>query len=176
MLIRPAAPSETRAVLEVHRAAFGQDTEARLVEALLDDPTARPLHSLIAEREGVVAGHILFTRISIDGTDVTASILCPLAVLPEHHGKGAGSALIRAGLQDLRVAGCDLVFVLGDPAYYGRFGFSQADLTRFPTPQPIPRHYHPGWMVQDVSVRSPDGWRGQLACADALNKPEYWSG
>ena len=170
-----AQSDETAAILNIHRAAFGQEDEAGLVLDLLNDPTARPRLSLVAEQNGNLIGHVLFTRVGLGGLDVAASILCPLAVLPEHHGQGAGSALIRAGLQQLRESTCDLVFVFGDPAYYGRFGFTQADLAQFPTPQPIPQDYRPGWMVQSVSASSVDQWQGQVVCADTLNNPKYWS-
>ncbi|MEL7154772.1 MAG: GNAT family N-acetyltransferase, partial [Pseudomonadota bacterium] len=71
--------------------------------------------------------------------------------------------------------GCDLVFVLGDPAYYGQFGFRKADYDRLPTPHPIPDHYRPGWMVQSIGGKPVDAEHRQLVCAEALNKPEFWS-
>jgi putative acetyltransferase len=175
MTIRATTNADLSDVLEVHRLAFGSPIEAGLVRDLLADPSAAPSISMIAEQTGQIIGHVLFTWISVGDTDAKGSILCPLAVVPEHQSKGAGSAMIKAGLQRLRDDGCDLVFVLGDPAYYGRFGFQPAALDRFPTPQPIPVQYRAGWMVQNLSDRPLESWQGRLSCADALNKPEYWS-
>ena len=173
--IREARTGELQQLLDVHRAAFGQTDEANLVRDLLDDPTAQPCLSLVATQGQQVIGHILFTAIRIEGSGLIASILCPLAVLPQLHRQGIGKALIETGLQHLRTQGCDLVFVLGDPAYYGQFGFREADFDRLPTPQPIPDHYRPGWMVQSISDKSVDAESRRLVCADALNRPEFWS-
>ena len=173
--VRPSKASEIEVALSIHRAAFGQDDEADLVDALLKDPTAEPSLSLLAFRNQQPAGHILFTHGKISGTDVVTSSLCPLAVSPEFQAAGVGRALIETGLRMLRNTGCQFVFVLGDPAYYGRFGFIQADIKRFPTPQPIPKEYHTAWMVQTVSNTSIEDCQGRQTCADALNKPEYWS-
>ena len=174
--IRNTEPAQLEAVLKIHREAFGQAVEADLVQALLVDPTARPHLSLLASIDGRPAGHVLFTNVSLDATgdQPAASILCPLAVLPDHQRRGAGAMLIRTGLQRLAETGSDLVFVFGDPAYYGRFGFTQADFNRFPTPHPIPDAYRPGWMVQTLSDASRNDFRGQIVCAEALNKPEFW--
>ena len=175
MSIKAATNADLPGILEVHRLAFGSPIEAGLVRDLLADPSAAPRLSLIAKQTGQIIGHILFTRISVGDTDAKASILCPLAVLPDHQSNGAGSTLIDAGLQRLRNEGCYLVFVLGDPAYYGRFGFQPAALDRFPTPQPIPDQYRAGWMVHNLSDQPLETWQGRLSCADALNKPKYWS-
>lgn len=173
---RCARPGETDAVLNVHRTAFGQDTEADLVANLLDDPTAQPSLSMLVQQDTTILGHVLFTKVSLNtaSSQPKAAILCPLAVAPDHQGKGTGAALIRAGLETLSETGFDLVFVFGDPAYYGRYGFQQADFTRYPTPHPIPDGYHPGWMVQALAGQ-PSDWQGQIICAEALDKPEYWA-
>ena len=173
--VQQSNASEVPAVLEIHRTAFGKEDEAGLVQKLLDDPSAQPRLSLVAQHDGNLIGHVLFTKVHLQGEDVAASILCPLAVLPEHHGQGVGSALVREGLQQLRGSACDLVFVFGDPAYYGRFGFEQADFDRYPTPQPIPDAYRPGWMVQSLSEKYIDHWQGKVICADMLNDPKYWT-
>jgi putative acetyltransferase len=94
------------------------------VEALR--ATARPFVSLVAEAEGCVAGHIAFSPVTVDGMDHGALGLAPMAVAPAHQRRGIGGALMRAGLAACRAAGAPFVVVLGDPAYYGRFGFVPA--------------------------------------------------
>lgn len=117
--VRPERPEDARAVWTVHEAAFGRPGEAQLVARLRQ--VARPAVSLVAERGGRVVGHVFFSQVEI-GSD-PAGALAPLGVLPDEQGRGAGGALVRAGVAAARALGWQLLFVLGDPAYYGRFGF-----------------------------------------------------
>lgn len=99
MNVRKSNPKEVDEILQIHRLAFKEDDEAILVEKLLSDPSAQPILSLIAEIEGEPAGHILFTTVKITGReDVKVSILAPLAVIPQHQGKGVGGELVKEGL------------------------------------------------------------------------------
>jgi putative acetyltransferase len=124
--IRPERLSDYKHVYQIQRAAFGQDGEARLVEALRKRAT--PHLSLVAEMGEDLVGHVMFSPVSIEGAGEPPPIagLAPLAVLPERQGEGAGSALIRAGLSDCDSMGWQAIFLLGDPAYYSRFGFNLA--------------------------------------------------
>lgn len=161
--------------MAVHEAAFGQPDEARLTAALLDDPTAAPTLSLLAEEEGDAVGHVLFTAARIEGAPtLRAALLAPLAVAPDAQGRGVGSALVRAGLERLQEAGVDLVCVLGDPAYYGRFGFRRALPEGPRPPQPIPDSYEEGWRVLRLSERAA-AVDGRLLCADAIDDPVFWA-
>jgi putative acetyltransferase len=175
--IRKAITSDRRAIREVVRAAFGnaQGPEiVDLVKALLDDPSAQPVLSLVACTDRVV-GHILFTRARIESAEpVSAAILAPLAVHPDHQGQGIGGRLITGGLAALKTAGVDLVFVLGHPAYYLRYGFEQASLVGFEAPYPIPLEHAGGWMVQGLGPDIIGRVRGRVACANALDDPKHW--
>ena len=74
-------------------------------------------------------GHVLFSPVQVDGRGFDPPImvgLAPVAVLPEHQGRGIGAHLIREGLQACREAGYGAAVVLGEPGYYTRFGFEQA--------------------------------------------------
>jgi putative acetyltransferase len=124
LLIRPETPADHEAIRHVHRLAFGQDTEARLVDALRDDGHVRV--ALVAENGGQVVGHILFSDLPIvsEARTVSALALAPLAVLPEHQRQGIGSALVRRGLDVCREQGHAIVVVLGHPPFYARFGFT----------------------------------------------------
>jgi putative acetyltransferase len=124
LLVRPETSADLDTIRQVNRVAFGQDDEARLVDALRDGGHVRV--SLVAERAGEVVGHILFSDLPIltgDGM-VAALALAPLAVLPEFQNQGIGSALVRSGLDVCRQQGHNRVVVLGHPHFYPRFGFS----------------------------------------------------
>jgi putative acetyltransferase len=111
-------------IRSIHEAAFGRPDEADLVAKLRIEGVV--LASLVAELEERIVGHILFTRMSIEtaGRSVPAAALAPVAVVPEHQGRGVGGQLIRHGLDALRLQGERIVLVLGHPDYYSRFGFS----------------------------------------------------
>ena len=124
VLIRPETTADHEAIRLVNRLAFGQDAEARLIDALREGGYVRL--SLVAERDGQVAGHILFSDLPILALagPVSALALAPLAVLSSFQRQGIGSTLIRRGLQVCREQGHRIVIVLGHPDYYPRFGFS----------------------------------------------------
>ena len=122
--IREERPEDRDGIREVHRLAFGEDVEADLVDALRDGGHSRL--SLVAEVDGVVAGHILLSPLSIvaGARAVPALALAPLAVLPRLHQRGIGSALVARSLDLAREGGHRIVIVVGSPRFYGRFGFS----------------------------------------------------
>lgn len=129
--IRPAQEGDRAFIFEVEQRAFGQQAEARLVEQLVTDGDA--VLELVAEKAGRIAGHILFSRLFIIEGDrqFDAVALAPLAVDPDFQHQGIGSALVAAAHQRLQAAGETLSVVLGDPAYYGRFGYQHARAESF---------------------------------------------
>ena len=122
--IRHETAADHESIRQVNRIAFGQDAEAQLVDVLRDGGFVRL--SLVAELDGQVVGHILFSDIQIvsDDDSVDALALAPMAVVPEHQRKRIGSDLIQSGLEQCRQDGHRIVIVLGHPSYYPRFGFS----------------------------------------------------
>ena len=123
MLIRAEKENDRDAVYAVNVSAFETPSEANLVDALLEQ--AQPVVSLVAEDNGEVVGHIMFSPVSLsDYPDLKVMGLAPMAVAPEHQRKGIGSALVRAGLEQCEQLGYAAVVVLGHPEYYPRFGFS----------------------------------------------------
>ena len=124
--IRPEQPTDLPAIRRVNEQAFGRPNEAHLVDLLRAN--GRAAISLVATLGDEIVGHVMFSPISFDPPwpGVRALGLAPVAVLPTCQGWGIGSGLIRAGLAACREAGCELVVVLGDPAFYSRFGFARA--------------------------------------------------
>jgi len=176
MQIAVAAAADLPDVLLIHEAAFGEDTEAGLVRAILADPTAQPVLSLIARDGERPLGHVLFSQVRLTeaAQACTAAILAPLAVVPPAQGQGVGGRLIEAGLQRLARDGGGLVFVLGHPGYYPRFGFEPAGRLGFAAPYPIPEAHAAAWMVQALQPGLVGRVRGTVTCCDALMKPELW--
>ena len=121
--IRKELPDDIGAIHALNEQAFGQPNEAVLVDALRQNGGLTL--SLVAVQNGQVVGHIGFSPVTIepDPPDCQALGLAPMAVLPDYQNKDIGSKLVRAGLDECRIIGVDLVVVLGHPAYYPRFGF-----------------------------------------------------
>lgn len=174
MIFREANASDVEAVLCAHRLAFGQDEEAVLVDSLLNDPSAQPSLSVVAESEDQVAGHALFTALKLFGsrTPTCCSILAPLAVLPTHQRSGVGRGLIEFGCNLLADRGIDLVFVLGDPRYYTRCAFTPAVPHGLHAPYAIKQEE--AWMVRPLRSQVLGNVHGTVRCADALAAEKYW--
>jgi len=125
--IRPESPIDVAAVHRINVKAFGSNVEADLVDALRRE--ASPVISLVADDEGAVVGHVMFSPVSIDGEATGAPPLmglAPVAVLPDRQRQGIGGALIREGLAACRLGRVAAVVLVGMPEYYPRFGFVPA--------------------------------------------------
>ena len=157
MAVRSEQTQDFDAVASLHRTAFGGDhggTVAQLVAALRrDDPDAL---SLVSEEADGVVGHVMFSRALLDAPRrlVAVQTLSPLAVAPEWQRGGLGSALVRAGLQQLDERGVPLVFLEGDPRYYSRLGFSPAEEHDFRKPS----LRIPGGAFQVVRLSAYEPW------------------
>jgi putative acetyltransferase len=135
--IRDERPADAATIGAINDAAFkpmpySDGSEAAIVEALRAGGALTV--SLVAERDGEVVGHVAFSPVKIDGESGSWFGLGPVSVRPDLQGKGAGSALIREGLSRLEALGADACVVLGNPAYYGRFGFTHDPTLTYPTP------------------------------------------
>nr|WP_243323521.1 N-acetyltransferase [Geothrix sp. SG200] len=126
LIIRPETAADIPAIDRINLEAFQNHPYSRQTEHLI----VRALRasgaltlSLVAERQGQVVGHIAFSPALIQGEDLGWYTLGPVAVLPSHQRQGIGASLIRAGLDGLRSLGANGCLLVGDPAYYTRFGF-----------------------------------------------------
>ena len=125
VIIREAGEADRPVIRTILEAAFGQPSEAELVERLVADGDA--VLELVAERPDGIVGHILFSRLAVETPRGrhTAVALAPLAVAPRLQNQGIGGLLVREAHDRLRLAGETLSVVLGEPAYYGRFGYQR---------------------------------------------------
>ncbi len=125
--IRPERSGDASAIGALAEAAFrdhphGSGTEAAIVAALRRAAALEP--SLVADDAGRIVGHVAFSPVAVNGADVGWFALGPLSVLPGRQRRGIGGALVREGLARLRAIGAGGCVLVGDPAYYGRFGFA----------------------------------------------------
>lgn len=183
MKIRESFETDKAAIRNLHLEAFGApegDTVSQLAIEMINDPSAQPILSLVAETEGFsgqpgninnIAGHILFTRISVDSAGIKDGyILAPLAVAKGSQGCGLGTVLIEEGLSKLKELGASFVMVLGDPKYYGRAGFH----TNHNLAPPYPLDYPEAWMAQELTPGVLHGVKGTVRCCESLSAPEHW--
>jgi len=149
--IRTEINKDIDGIYLVNEQAFSKKSEADLVDDLRKKKAITL--SLIAEVEDQIVGHILFSPVTIkpDNSHFNAITLAPLAVLPEYQHKGIGSQLIRTGLEECRLLGHDLVFVVGHPEYYPRFGFVQATAKGFNCEVEVPDE---AWMVFELGDKA----------------------
>lgn len=116
-----AKQSDMPAILAIHARAFGRTTEADLTQQLIEGP--EETLDLCAIIDGAIVGHCVLSELK--GPD-KAMALAPLSVDPNWRDYQIGTELVRQLLANARGAGWKSVFVLGDPDYYGRFGFKSA--------------------------------------------------
>ena len=121
--VHPERPRDVAAIHAVHAASFPTEAEARLV-GLLRAAGRLPV-SLVAEVGGAVVGHIAFSPVTA-ASGAAGAGLAPVAVAAPHRRQGIAADLVRAGLEACRTAGFGWAVVMGEPAYYSRFGFRPA--------------------------------------------------
>ncbi len=165
MIIRREQAEDARAISAVHDAAFsgprtqGTTAESRLVEDLREQEDAVPRLCLVATDDGQVVGHVMCSRGRVEGIPLLA--LGPVGVRPSDQGRGVGSALMHAVLAAAEALEEPGVFVLGDPAYYERFGFDPASAHGV---QPTDDSWG-----RDFQARTFDAWDD--ACAGTFEYP-----
>lgn len=168
--IRESRPNDIVLIEKLYPEAFPDEDLLPVVRALLKE--APTVVSLVGIADKVLAGHVMFTPCSLSRRDDKVALLAPLAVAASWQRRGVGGAIVNAGLQRLENDGVALAFVLGDPAYYGRFGFAPDD--NIAPPYPLPEEWRGAW--QSLSLRSdtpplsgklsvPQPWRRQALWA-----------
>lgn len=166
VVIRDEKEEDIGQIRRVNELAFGQPGEAHLVDLLRDH--GKVVSSLVAvDGAGNVLGHILFTRVQIEGVENASAVgLGPMAVLPEHQKHGIGSRMIEFALKRLPHLGVEAVVVVGHPEYYPRFGFVPASHYGLKCKYEVPE---PAFMVLELR-------KGTLIKGDARQvnyEPEF---
>lgn len=161
--IRESRREDSAAIESLYPEAFPEEDLLPLVRDLLND-TVDAL-SLVGTIDTRIVGHAIFTKCGVVGNNVDAALLGPLAVAPACQRQGIGSALVRAGFRRLEDADVNLVYVLGDPAYYGRFGFLAESLVE--PPFPLPAEWEGAWQSRSLGEVT-------TLCAGKLSVPPQW--
>lgn len=168
--IRESRPSDVTEIEKLYADAFPDEDLLPLVRELLD--FGQGVISFVGVRENIIVGHISFTFCRVEGRNNRVALLAPLAVTPTLHKQGIGSALIQAGFKHLENSKISYVFTLGDPAYYGRFGFKAED--KVVTPYPLPAEWRGAW--QSIHLCDSEiPHEGKLSVPEPWHHIELWS-
>ena len=176
MNIRPAQDTDLDSILKVIEAAFSDEESQvimNLVSELSRETTSPTIKSSVAEVDNQLIGYVSYSPIFLKSdSNISGYILAPLAVFPDHQKQGVGSNLIRAGIDLLTKEGVDVLFVYGDPAYYGRFGFKQEVGRAFVPPYPL--QYPFGWTAMMLNENAIPASPIQFECVAALSMSDLW--
>ena len=167
--IRQGDHSDLAALESMYPLAFPDEDLVPLIRNLLQE--AVDTLSLVATIDSSLAGHVLFTKGRLAESALVVALLGPLAVCPQRQRSGIGSALVREGLDQLQREGVQQVFVLGDPAYYGRFGFTTETSVR--APYELPVEWATAWQSLTLGSNSMPG-SGKLMLPEPWMRPELW--
>ena len=158
MIIRQETEADYKAIYELNQQAFGQDNESQLIEKIRSGNTFIPGLSIIAELEGKIIGHILFSKIEIQGSSTFPSLaLAPMAVHPDFQKKGVGSRLVKQGLEVAKKLGFEHVIVLGHENYYPKFGFHNASNWNIQCPFEVPDNVFMAIELKEGSLEGKSG-------------------
>lgn len=168
LAIRHEAPTDWPVIAQINRDAFGGDFEVNLVQDLRQDGLVFGAYVVIANQQ--IVGHAVFSHlpVKLDGAAVPSLALGPISVRSDYRGQSVGKLLINTGLDAARAAGIKAMFVLGDPAYYGRFGFNSHLASHLNAP-----FEEDSFMALELVDGALDGQRGVVTYPDAwgLNNP-----
>ena len=168
--IRESRAGDLASIEKLYPDAFPDEDLLPVVRELLESTSG--VLSLVAISNAALAGHGVFTTCNIAESDDTAALLGPLAVAPSGQRQGIGGKIIHAGLQRLRTCNVSLVCVLGDPDYYGRFGFVP-ELGVAP-PYPLPVEWRGAWQSINLGDIAFSG-TGTLSVPAPWRRPALWA-
>ena len=174
--IRAATSLDCEQIATLHLRAFPESENqivSTLATDLLSEKTRPETFALVAETDGTVVGHIAFSPVTIDNNEKwTGYILAPLGVMPEYQKHRIGSTLIESGMERLSEEKVNVLFVYGDPAYYGRFGFNADTASEYLPPYPL--QYPFGWQAISLNDAGSSKSNATVSCVASLSDPELW--
>jgi len=170
IVIRQEEPADYPAVFDLIEAAFQPEPmsdhqEQFLVERLRRSSAFVSELSLVAEHDGVIVGHILLTKITIQNEDESfdSLALAPVSVLPLYQRKGVGGKLIREAHQRAKSLGFRSIVLLGHQDYYPRFGYEPASKYGIKLPFDVPEE---NCMVVELTPGGLNGVKGVVKYAN----------
>lgn len=174
--VRVATSLDRDDIRDIHLCAFPEGEKlivSTLAVNLLSEETSPKTITLVAEADDAVVGHIAFSPVTVNNNKSWKGyILAPLGVKPEYQKRRIGSRLIENGMERLSKMGVNVLFVYGDPNYYGKFGFDADTASGYSPPYEF--QYPFGWqeiiLNEGVFTKS----SVKISCVDPLNDPELW--
>lgn len=174
--IRLATSLDREDVRKIHLRAFSEDERqivSTLAVNLLGEESNPETISLVTETDGALTGHIAFSPVTIDnGNNWQGYILAPLGVLPEYQNRRIGSKLIEDGMERLSKMAVNVLFVYGNPKYYGKFGFNADLACKYSAPYEL--QYPFGWQAIVLNEGRLEKETVSISCVASLRDPELW--
>jgi putative acetyltransferase len=157
--IRQETAEDIVSVHNINAEAFKREEEAVLVDKMREHGVLAI--SLVAVENGTLVGHIAFSAVEITSEQQSFSglTLAPVAILPAYQNRGIGSMLVKAGLEECRKLGYEIVFLVGHPEYYPRFGFVPVKAKGFECEYEVPDE---AWMVIELREDALEGRQGKV--------------
>lgn len=168
--IRPSHAGDLPAISSLYRNTFPNEDLLPLVAALLSEETG--VLSLVCLRDAALVGHVACTDCAVEGHQSSVALLGPLAVGKSVQKQGLGSALVREGLAQLTKQGVGSVYVLGDPRYYGLFGFAP-EVNLLP-PYKLVEEWRSAWQSLRLGA-AVSQCQGRLSVPAPWRRPDLWA-
>lgn len=167
--IRESHSADVDALVELYPKVFPEEDLVPVLRDLL--AAEENVLSLVAVRDETIIGHVGFSICGVDGQSGHVGMLAPLAVHPEQQRQGIGSALVHQGFERLKSMGIGQAYVLGDPDYYGRFGFKSGGSVA--PPYKLPSVWEHAWQAVSLSDDA-QSLNGQIEVPDFWRHPHLW--
>lgn len=176
MNIREATTLDCDSIHHLYCSALDEQERelvSKLATELLAEKSTLKIISLVAEIKRIVVGHIACSPVSIpENKSFRGYILAPLAVLPAYQKRLIGSRLVNCAIACLEEMNVDILFVYGDPNYYGRFSFSSELAINYIPPYKL--QYPFGWQARVFKEATLSKFSVNITCVDSLSDPALW--